>query len=338
MKKSLRRLLPILLAVGLLVWTLRGVPFSALLGQLRLVSPVWIAGATLMIVVQTGLRALRWNMMLRSLAYRPSQYRTLIALLSGNVASLILPGSGELTRCSVLSRTDAIPLPQSIGSVVAERLADLLALAVLLLLTLAVQADRLTSYLTQWVRWPAWVSATPARYFVLMAVGGLMLLVASLWLGQPLGRRLWQRYNLRPKLDGLRQGLLSITRVRNLPLFILVNLAIHGLSLGFLALLFRALPSTEALSVSAALTVFAVTTLGSLTIPTQASLGSFHFLASRALLAYNVPLTDGVIWATFAHAVLTIPNLVLSLLGFGLAMRVLNQRSIRQTDRIDTTA
>jgi glycosyltransferase 2 family protein len=328
MTKRLKQLLPVGLALLLLAYTLRGMPLASLLGQLRQAAPGWIALTALVMGLQTVLRAVRWRMLLRGLGHTPTTGRALSAMLAGSASSVVIPGSGELLRCTLLQRSDNVPITESVGSIITERLVDLLATAGFLTFTLLLESGRLLTYLQRYWLAPAWLSSLSAGQWLGMAVA-VGLLLALLWLGfrSLLARGTFsgvnQRLRLTERLAGFRRGLLSIRRVANPMQYWLTTALIHGLSLVVLVALFRALPSTALLPNGAALTLFALTSLGSLTIPTQANIGSYHFLASRGLVAYGIPILTGTIWATFSHAVITIVNLVFSLLGFAAAMRFL---------------
>lgn len=320
-KTILKRFLPVLLAISLLTYTLRSMPLASLTNQLQLASPMWTSLAALVVTVQTLLRAIRWRMLLLSLGYHPTLGRSLIAMMAGNVSGLILPGSGELIRCTILQRADAIPIPQSIGTVVAERFVDLIAIAVFMVITLLLQTSRLLDYVHQYVTLPQLITKSSGLQLLLYGTALLLALLTTLWLLWLGWKRLPVRYQFREVLAGLRKGLASAYRVQNMPLYIVINMAIHGLSIICLFTLFRALPITESLSLSAALTLVTISSLGSITIPTQANLGSYHFLASRTLLAYNITLVNGIVWATFSHAVIILTSLLLSVIGFLLALR-----------------
>jgi glycosyltransferase 2 family protein len=333
MKKRLKQAVPVVLALLLLAYTLRDMAVAALMGQLRQALPGWVAVATLVMAVQTGLRAARWQMLLRGLGHRVSVGRALSAMLAGSVMGLLIPGSGELLRCTLLQRADNVPITESVGSIITERLVDLVVTAVLLGLTLLVEHERLLRYLRDYWLAPAWLTTLSAGEWLGMAVA-VLLLLALLYVGlrnlMASGRLagLNRRFRLRDRLAGFGRGLLSIRRLQRPLLYWLVTATIHGLSLVVLVSMFRALPSTQHLPGGAALSIFALTSLGSLTIPTQANIGSYHFLASRGLVAYGIPILTGTIWATFSHAAITLINLVFSVLGFIAALRFLRAKPV----------
>ena len=332
MKKTLKQGIPILLALLLLAYVLRGMPLTSLLSQLRRASGAWIAVTALVMGTQTILRAMRWRMLLRGLGYSPSTDRAMSAMLAGSASGLLVPGSGELLRCTLLQRSDNVPITESVGSIITERLVDLLMTAIFLVIALLVGSSHLLTYAQTYLRLPAWPSVSPNTLWL---GAGIVFIVGTLagWGVWQLARRgtltrLHTHLRLRERLAGFRRGLFSIRQVTSPMLYWLTTALIHSLSLVVLYALFQALPITKAVPTSAALTIFALTSLGSLTIPTQASIGSYHFFASRGLLAYGVPLLSSTVWATFSHAVITLVNLFFSALGFLAALRFLRQKSV----------
>lgn len=331
MKKTLKQLLPIILAFALLAYALRGMPLTSLLDQLQRASRWWIAVTALVMGLQTLLRAVRWRMLLQGLGYTPSTGRAMSAMLAGSASGLIIPGSGELLRCTLLQRSDNVPVTESVGSIITERLVDLLGTAIFLTLTILLESGRFLAYVRQYMQPPAWLVAVTTGQWVGVVISVVLSVLLGVWGVQRLAKqasvkRLASRLKLCERVDGFRRGLLSIRLVRSPLLYWLTTFFIHSLSLVVLAALFRALQITETLPNSAALTVFALTSLGSLTIPTQASIGSYHFLASRGLVAYGLPILAGTVWATFSHAVITLVNLTFSALGFLAALRFLRRK------------
>ena len=330
MKKTLKQLLPIALGVALLVYALRGMPLATLLDQLRRASPGWMGLTAIVMTTQAVLRAVRWRMLLQGLGHAPSTGRSLSAMLAGSVSGLIIPGSGELLRCTLLHRSDNVPMAESVGSIITERLVDLLATALFFALAVLLESGRLLAYVRQYAQLPAWLSGTSAGQWLGVAAVVVLSVVVSMWgvrtlTRQALPRRIASRLRLRERIVGFQRGLLSIRRVPSPALYWLTTSAIHALSLLVLWSLFRALPVTEAIPGSASLTIFAVTSLGSMAMPTQANIGSYHFFASRGLVAYGVPILNGTVWATFSHAVITLINLLLSAVGFLAALRFLRR-------------
>lgn len=302
MKRFFQSILLATLALALLGYALKDISFSSLFSQFQKADYRWIVGVGLVSVVTFFTRGLRWQQTLLALGYQPTAFRATVAFLSGVIASMIMPGSGEFTRCATLQRTDGVPFAQGVGSVVAERVIDLLMLGLLLLLTFALELSRMQSYFSDLA------FARPGKLgwwlIGLAVVGGVL----GLWLlrrlveHNPIGKHPFVQ-----KLVGAAKGLwMGFIAIRQLPHpWLFVFLTILNQVLVWLATYWSllALDSTRSLPAMAALTIITVSSIGGILLPTQGGVGTFHFLASRVLVLYGFSAADGAIIATFLHAI-----------------------------------
>ena len=82
----------------------------------------------------------------------------------------------------------------------------------------------------------------------------------------------------------------------------------------------------QSLPPTAALTIMAVASIGGLAVPTQGGIGTYHFFVSRALVLYGLTLPEGVVAATFMHAVGFAIRLVFSSISFVIVPSLVSQR------------
>lgn len=332
----LRQVLPIGLAIALLWYVLKDIPVSELAAQFGRANYGWLAVAAGLQGLYYLARAARWQLTLQALGHRPSLFRTTVALLAGTLASMIVPGAGELTRCGTLQRTDGVPLAQGVGSVVAERVIDLLMLALLIGLTLLLEFDRVGQYITGLLApLQARFTALGQSSLLLIFLAGLLALVGLLyWLAT---RAVVRQHRLVVRLFGIGrsvgQGFMGIRQLRQPGLFVVLTLLTNVLMFLITYTLFFASAQTNALPPSAALTILTVSSLGGLAVPTQGGIGTYHFLVSRVLMLYGMTVTDGVVVATFLHAVQTGFSLILSSLSFLIVPFLLRQRT-REAERV----
>ncbi len=150
------RLLVAALGIGLsaaAVWVLlRQTDVHELGRQLGSANLGWLAAGCLMTLVGYALRARRWGVLLAHRA-RVTQGRLFGATTVGFLAINTLPARlGELVRVYILARTERIPMGVVLGSVVVERLFDLVALAAFWALSL------LFAPYPDWFRWSGYVT------------------------------------------------------------------------------------------------------------------------------------------------------------------------------------
>ena len=76
-----------------------------------------------------------------------SVYKTTLGLIISYLSAIILPRINDIVRCYVLTKTDKVKFSMSIGSVVTERIVDLISVFILSLILLLVEFDRFYNYL-----------------------------------------------------------------------------------------------------------------------------------------------------------------------------------------------
>ncbi len=336
--RIVRQALPIGLAIGLLWYVLKDVPLAELTNQFRRADYRWLALAGLLVGLYHLTRAARWQLTLQALGYRPSLFRTTVALLAGTLASLVIPGAGELTRCGTLQRTDGVPLAQGIGSVVAERVIDVLTLVGLIGLTLLLEFDRVGPYIVNLL------APLGARFTAVSQAETLIILLLSAgiagsllyWLNQ---KKAIRQHPLTIRLLGIGRGVgkgfMGIRQLKQPGLFVALTLLTEVVLFLITYVLFFASSQTSTLPPVAALTILTVSSVGGLAVPTQGGLGTYHFLVSRVLTLYGMNETDGVVVATFLHAVQVGFSLLFSSLSFLIVPILIRQRSRRTESVLD---
>ena len=101
------------------------------------------------------IRAWRWNSMLQPLGQSISFKNSFAAVMIGYVVSYVVPrGGGELSRCGVATRYEKIPFAISLGTVVTERIVDLLLMLLIFFISLAVQFNELAGMTSKYILEP----------------------------------------------------------------------------------------------------------------------------------------------------------------------------------------
>ncbi|KAB7732040.1 UPF0104 family protein [Rudanella paleaurantiibacter] len=311
MKQMLTRGLFIGVALALLVYALKDISFSEIVGQFRQAHYGWVVASGLVVVLIYWVRAMRWQQSLLALHHHPTVFRAMVAYQTGAFISMLVVGSGELTRCITLQRTDQVPVSHGLGSVVAERVLDFLMLLLVLLLTFVLESARMIRYFSG-MTW----SVSGSKLFLLLGLS-LVTSVGLIWLWRsPFVRK----HPFSVKLEGFAKGLWSgFAAIRQLPnpwLFVALTILTQVLSWLHLYLLMLSVESTRDLPPTAALTVLAVASIGGLAVPTQGGVGTFHFFVGRILVLYGLSTAQGTVVATFLHTMGLAINLVLNSLSF----------------------
>lgn len=92
-------------------------------------------------------RAYRWKFMLKAIGYQPPFKNMYNAVMIGYIANIVVPRMGEASRAGVLKGTDNVPFEKGFGTIIAERVVDVLALGLITGIALLVNLDNLDELL-----------------------------------------------------------------------------------------------------------------------------------------------------------------------------------------------
>ncbi|MBD2701148.1 flippase-like domain-containing protein [Spirosoma sp. BT702] len=325
LKNILKYLISLAIAGGLLYFTFQQSHLDAgdLWQKIQAADYRWVLLSAVLTIVAHWSRAERWRTLLEPVVpQRPTSLEATVSVLTGYLANMALPRAGEVARCGTLYRLSGrsgapVPVNVSFGTVVAERLFDLLMLILLLGATFVLEFDRLSQFFMEFLGGKLPKGSSGSNLLILGAavVLGLGVLVWFLFnrYREALGKHpLYQKVS--GFLKGLLDGLLSVRKLRRPGTFIFHTVLIWTMYYLMSYTLFFALPSTENLGALAGLTILVVGTLG-MAAPTPGGIGSFHLLVGQVALLYNLTAQDGQILATFIHGVSSIMIIILGILA-----------------------
>ncbi|NNF21540.1 MAG: flippase-like domain-containing protein, partial [Saprospiraceae bacterium] len=248
-------------------------------------------------------RGYRWRLMLEPLGYPVSTFRTFLSVNIGYLANLFLPRMGEITRCGVLKRTDNVNLTVSFGSVVAERIIDLITLLIITLLSLLLEYELLSNYLkdTFSSQIGGISNRLPAIYLILGI--GAVLLLASYFFLRAYKERLKKIplfLKIRGFLKELAEGLTGLRKIKKQGQFWASTVLMWFIYFVMTYIVVFSIPETSSLTLKAGLTILVTGSFGMAT-PVQGGIGAFHALVSGVLVLYGIALEDGILYATVLH-------------------------------------
>lgn len=261
----------------------------------------WMLAVVAAFTLSNVSRALRWQMLLEPMGYRVRFDNAFLTILLGYFANLGFPRMGEVVRAGSLARYERLPLEKVVGTLVMDRLMDVVCLALVVGLAFLMEGDTLLRFISQTQTanagtndTPLWQSPWVLVLLTLFAAGAL----AAFFLRQKL-----MEVALVQKVIGMLQGfwdgLRSILKLKNPWLFILYSVGIWLMF--YLQCVFGllAFPPTAQLGGSAALMIFVFGTLG-FVIPSPGGMGTYHALCIAALALYGISGSDAFSYANIA--------------------------------------
>lgn len=315
-------MLPFVLGLGILWWMYRGTNWSDF-GHyvLHEMNWWWMLLSLAFGILPQMARAWRWKMALEPLGEHPRRTSCTDAIFMSYAASLVIPRVGEVTRCGTLKTSDGVSFTKSLGTVVTERLVDSLLMLLFTGIAFLLQLPMFLRFLKET---NTNVGDLLYRFTGTGYIVTFICLVAALIAGFVAIRRFSFFKKGRDMLRDMWEGVLSLRKVRNLPLYLFYSVLIWvGYFLHFY-IAFFSFDFTAYLSIGAAFLIFCVGTFAVL-VPTPNGAGPWHFAVKTMLVLYGVAETQAIMFALTVHTIQT--ALVVLLGAFGWA-RINSKRKL----------
>ena len=315
-------MLPFVLGLGILWWMYRGTYWSDF-GHyvLHEMNWWWMLLSLAFGILPQMARAWRWKMALEPLGEHPRRTSCIDAIFMSYAASLVIPRVGEVTRCGTLKTADGVSFTKSLGTVVTERLVDSLLMLLFTGIAFLLQLPMFLRFLKET---NTNIGDLLYRFTGTGYIVTFICLVAALIAGFVAIRRFSFFKKGRDMLRDMWEGVLSLRKVRNLPLYLFYSVLIWvGYFLHFY-IAFFCFDFTTHLSIGAAFLIFCVGTFAVL-VPTPNGAGPWHFAVKTMLVLYGVAETQAIMFALTVHTIQT--ALVVLLGAFGWA-RINSKRKL----------
>jgi uncharacterized protein (TIRG00374 family) len=259
-------------------------------------------------------RAMRWKIMIEPMGYHPSTDNTFYSTLCGYFANTFIPRAGEILRCTLLGRYEKIPVNKLIGTILIERVFDLFCYFLIIIFTICIQIDTVSDFVKNKVLQLSNKNAHFPWVHVLLIVAvtaiGIFVFIKLI-----LKNYANHRYILKLKgiHIGLKEGFLSILRLKKRRAFVLHSIFIWTMYLLEIYIGFQALSATSDLGLGAAFSVLSLATLAMIVAP--GGIGAFPVAVQQVLLIYSI---DNISFGWLMWAVTTGIIIVAGAIAFGL--------------------
>ncbi len=312
-KKGIKYIFPLLIGFGILIYLYRGVQLEDL--QQVLQSNVkwgWILLSLVFATLSHVLRALRWRFQLDELHVKTSTATLVNAVFGGYAVNLILPRLGEIWRCNYLSKEVDKPFSSLLGTLVSERLFDVLFLGLFVVATFFLQPQFFLSFFE---------SYTLADKFEPL-LWALMIVVLIGVIAAGLGFYFWDKIKhyalvryLHQVSQKLLQGINTLLTMPSKGAYLVSTLGIWVLYFLNFFVCLQAFDFTQGITLMQGLTVFV---MGSIAViaPVQGGIGPWHFMIITTLVQFGVNHAQAAIFALVVHAIQQLFVLLLGVYAF----------------------
>ncbi|RAK64536.1 lysylphosphatidylglycerol synthase transmembrane domain-containing protein [Hymenobacter edaphi] len=310
---------------ALMVYAVRGQDLSRIGQYMREANYFWMGLTMILSALGYFSRGYRWKMQLDAAGQKAGYWDVYHAMMVGYLANLVLPRMGEVIRCSVLRRNGGVPVQVALGSVITERVIDVLVLFSLLGATLMLDFNKFWAFTVDKILGGgAAVDAMARNRTPLLIAAGIAVVLglSVLWALVRNLERLRQNalFNrLFNFLRGMLAGVFSIRRIENKWLFLFHTFFTWLVYFLMDYLAFFAFPETYNLGWRAGLAALTFGAVG-MAAPVSGGIGTFHLLVQSILLAFGISPEAGIAYALVVHGAQTLLVVLMGGISFAISM------------------
>lgn len=283
----------------------------------------WIGVSMLCGIFSHLARALRWNLLLEPMGYKAGLWASFHAVILGYLVNMVLPRVGEITRPAVLSKVENIPFNKLVGTVMVERVVDLLITLLIAIAIFFIQFQIIADFFNDIFASINVKNVAIYGIIVLLAFVGLVVLYKK--------RRWFYQLPIISKFqsftEGLLDGMKAVFSLEQKGLFVFYSLFIWVMYFFMPFFVLYALEGTAHLGVSAGLTVLLFGT-AAMIVPVPGGVGTFEFMVPAALALYGVAPLIGKSYAIITHAIQFL--VILSVGAFSIIYFIIKNQQLKK--------
>jgi uncharacterized membrane protein YbhN (UPF0104 family) len=241
----------------------------------------WIGFSLVIGLLSHLARAHRWKYLLEPMGYPTNFSNRYHATMTGYVVNMVVPRAGEASRAGVLGKTNNVPFTKAFGTIIAERVIDLLMLGIVGLITVALSIQDFEVLYDKLLRGDR--GSGNSNLLVILSILSLVILVSWIFLrkNKALRAKIWNF------IGDLKSGIFSIFKSKNPGAFVLYSLLIWVLYVLYFGVCFMALEVTQSISLQGILMAFIAGTIG--VMLTNGGVGVYPLFVGTVITFYVFP-------------------------------------------------
>jgi glycosyltransferase 2 family protein len=307
-RKWLTLLIPLLIGITIVYYqftTLTSTEIEKIKISFQKANYLYIFLSLVIAMIGHWSRAYRWKFALNHLGYFPKFYNNFLTVLVSYFVNLTVPRSGEISRAALIKKYEEIPFDKAFGTIVAERIVDLLIFLIFVSIGFIVQYETLHQFLLN--------NNVSFQSIFLFTVGMIFLgiLFLLIWIYAE-----WAIIiKLKKKFEGLLIGMKTVLEMKNKWYYIFHSFFIWFCYLAMFYAAIFALKETSVISFDIIIMGFI---FGSLAIGfSNGGLGAYPFSIALIFSLYGISNDVGtafgwLVWTS--QTVLTVFSGILSFL------------------------
>jgi len=253
-------------------------------------------------------RAYRWRFQLEPMGYNIKLGNSIMAVFVTYIINYTIPRAGEVARATVLTNYEGVPFEKSFGTIVSERIADMVVMLGIISVALFLQFDVISNQYFEKIE-KLDISTNQTLVFAITSFILISFMILIIQIGKSK-----IVVKIKSILSGLLEGVTSILKMKKKWAFIFHTLFIWGMYVLMFYVTSFSLEETNQLPFSAILIGFIFASFS--IAATNGGIGSYPLAVFAAFSIFNIPEAPSIAFGWIMWTSQTLMVIVLG--GFSL--------------------
>ncbi len=309
MLKTLKYLIFIIISSVLMYYAFKDQNISEIISMMSHVDYKFILISMICGALAIVSRGLRWGFLIESLGYKASNKNCIHTVSIGYLTNILIPRAGEISRCTSLQQVENIPFNKLFGTIILERLIDLIILIILICVAFFYKFAEISSFFEN-------VLGTSSKANFNNTLLIFLCFFAVTLLFSQLFKKKLSKFSLFKKIQniikGLKDGFSSFNNLKEKTPFIIHTIFIWLMYIVMTFICFFAIEETEHLNILDGIYITIIGGLGMI-VPSQGGIGSYHLAVKLGLGGIGIAMKPALLFAFAVHTAQTLMTIIFGL-------------------------
>jgi uncharacterized protein (TIRG00374 family) len=317
LRKMIKIFIPLILGIVILFFLYRNTNFNDLWHIIKGAHWGILSFSLIFGLMGNVFRGVRWNLLIKPLGYQPKISHLVYAVVGSYAVNFAIPRAGEIWRCGMVSKKEKIPFQKLIGTIVIDRLFDVVMVGLFVLAAFLSNAKVFYKN-KELFNLPDWL--TSIELYIGLTIGAIIIMSLLI-----VFKNNWIVQKIRIFFAEMWNDMVKVWHMKEKTLFMLYSFCIWISYFLYFYITFYAFDFTANLGIAAGLFVFSLNSI-SMSIPSNGGLGPWQFVTKIGLCAYMVSPEKALAFATAVFAFQSIWVVICGL--FGITIFSFDKKSI----------
>lgn len=290
-------------------------PLNEIFDSIKNANIYWLLVNGLLLFIVMYLRAIRWKLIIENSGYSAENIDIMNSTVLGFFVNSFTPKIGEITRCTTIYRTSKVPFSVSFGTIVIDRIWDMLILLLGILAIFSLEIEKLKFIKSHVLKNLLSLFSNNSSLIIWLLIVSLFITIIIIFLLYKYHKKIAIFSRILKFISNTYDTIKNSIKLKKFNSFILITVIIWILLMLMNYTCLLALPETDNYSFYFAIVVLFIGGLG-WAMPTPGGIGTTHFLILQLFIAYNLDPKTGLSFAVLSNGVTFVFTIIFGLIAW----------------------